>query len=181
MIFTNLRKVLLTLTAVIVVPGCFFPSQASAASFDRFVCVKDTKGQFIIKTVLNDRTTLQDFARFNSKHFSISGFTPERRCTLVTQRLNASVASAIKRGSEKEVGLTTGKRNGYDVICTADSPESPCKTLIITLTPKKITGIDPDEALQSFVDSHTNQNGNNVFKEGTDGTSFFRLYPFYSK
>jgi hypothetical protein len=157
------------------------PTKASDSSFNRFVCVQDKTGQSIIKTVMNDGKTKQDFATFSSKHFTISGFTPERRCKLVEQRLNTAVSSAILRGTEKTLGLTTGKRNGYDVICTADSPGSKCRTLIITLTPKEETGVEPDQALQNFIKSYGNDNSANVFKEGTDGSAFFRLYPFYSK
>jgi Circadian oscillating protein COP23 len=156
------------------------PTKALAGSFNRFVCIQDKAGQFIIKSVMNDGKTLQDFATFKSKHFATSGFTPGRRCNLVEQRLNAAVESAISRGSEKTLGLITGKRNGYDVICTADSPGSKCRTLIITLTPEEETGVKPDQALQNFIKSYGNDNSTSIFKEGTDGAAFLRLYPFYS-
>jgi len=59
-----------------------------------------------------------------SDAFSSSGYTPERRCQAVTQRLNDALAE--NDYTLRGLYLTVGRVNGQSVVCTVASTRSGC-------------------------------------------------------
>jgi hypothetical protein len=82
---------------------------------------------------------------WESKAFQASGFTPERRCNEVSDRLQMHAKSGKLRY------ITTGMINNQKVICVADYIYSKCRPngLILTLKSDE----NPKEVLKSLLDT----------------------------
>jgi hypothetical protein len=76
------------------------------------------------------------FIQWDSSYFAPSGYTPEVRAQLVTERL----AQAFQ--NNQEVSITWGKMNGYEVILVVDNNNS--RTLLYTLKPNQKGSIAVD-------------------------------------
>lgn len=113
-------------------------NSGGAASAPLFFCGSDLgTPTTLVRTAAGDRS----FIRWTSSHFSSSGWSAERRCQVVTERLQASSS----RGNLRF--LTTGLLNDQRVICSANSDGGRCLDLIYTLK----SGQDPAQALQALV------------------------------
>ena len=114
------------------------PAQARATS--EFFC---GQSQGIPTTMA--RTAKGDVAviRFKSEHFSSTGWTPQRRCEEVSQRFNRFNQAGTLQF------LTTGRMNGYNVVCVATERGGSCleDSLLFTLRP----GRNPGRTLQDLV------------------------------
>jgi hypothetical protein len=158
------------LVGIVMLSQLFTPPAESREKSDRFICEKSSSGQNEIKMILRDGKTLKDLAGLRSEHFSVSGFTPERRCEIIKDRLNAFVkVSQSQQGKNVKLGFKTGRMNGYDVICGVESISAKCSALILTLTPSYVTNRTPDEALNEFIDSFGTFTSGRKFLEGTPG------------
>jgi len=84
-----------------------------------------------------------DFFIWNSDRFIAAGYSNERRCSLVSERLESySSAGELKQ-------LTHGIMNGEKVICTALTNKGRCHKLVYTLHPED-NAKDKLQALISF-------------------------------
>ncbi len=84
--------------------------------------------------------------QFKSEHFSDSGYTPERRCKEVSQRFDSLNRQGLLRLSY----MTTGRKNGQNIICVAREQGAPCMSegMLFTLRP----GRDPGRTLKDLMD-----------------------------
>ena len=80
--------------------------------------------------------------RWKSAFFSGSGYTPQSRCQLVSQRFQ----DYYQKG--KLNFLTTGIMNRQKVVCVAEKEGGPCSGLLFTLKPSS----DPGRTLQQLLD-----------------------------
>ena len=69
------------------------------------------------------------------------GYTPQRRCDIVSQKFQDFHNQGILKF------LTTGTENRQKVICVTDIDQGPCRATLYTLKPDQ----DPGEALQSLL------------------------------
>ena len=88
---------------------------------------------------------------WKSSHFSGSGYTPQRRCEIVSQRFN----TLHQRGQMNL--LTTGRMNGLPVICAAAINPGPCVQdgLLYTLKP----GQNATQTLKNLISIRTKASG----------------------
>jgi Circadian oscillating protein COP23 len=72
--------------------------------------------------------------QYKSRHFNASGWTPERRCQEVSQRFD----SLSRQGLLRQAFLTTGRKNGQNIICVSPSEGSACMDngILFTLRPE---------------------------------------------
>jgi hypothetical protein len=68
--------------------------------------------------------------RWETNFFSNSGFTPQKRCEVVSPKFD----QAYRNGSLKY--LTTGVEKGQSIICSANKLDGDCVTTLMTLRPE---------------------------------------------
>ena len=91
--------------------------------------------------------------QFVSQHFSDSGWSPERRCQEVSQRFE----NLNRKGLLRQAFLTTGRKNGQNIVCVAPEQGGSCMNngILFTLRP----GRDPGETLRKLVNVARTQSG----------------------
>ncbi|WP_373537944.1 COP23 domain-containing protein [Microcoleus sp.] len=89
----------------------------------------------------NSQGAVEPWIEWNSDYFSGSGYNPQTRCQLVSQRLE------IYRRNRVLKYITAGRMNGQNVICTANQVNGLCQNLIYTLRP----GQDPIGSLYNLL------------------------------
>jgi hypothetical protein len=77
---------------------------------------------------------------FGSRYFASSGYPPLQRCNVVAERLQAFYEQGIFRY------ITTGRYNGYPVLCVSNEIGGVCQGLLLTLPPDS----NPTDALLSL-------------------------------
>jgi AAA-like domain/Circadian oscillating protein COP23 len=110
-----------------------------------------TQKRFICRKVSGAYTTLysdvsgqqRPFIRWVSNLSAASGYTPQRRCYEVTNRLNYAIIA------RNEIYITSGIMNNQRVICATDKEEKNCLTLLFTLAPDQ----NPNLVLQDLFSS----------------------------
>lgn len=143
-IFLSSSQVLTSFSLHHAVAQPTYPERAASAPL--FFCGRDLgTPTTLVRTTAGDRS----FIRWTSSHFSSSGWSAERRCQAVSERLQASST----RGNLRF--LTTGLLNDQRVICSANSEGGRCLDLIYTLK----SGQDPAQALQALVSARQGVGG----------------------
>jgi len=102
------------------------PAQVHAQASVGFICSSDLGTP---TTVVVTPGKERPFIRWNTDRFADAGWSAQRRCEAVSQRLQES----YDKGSLKF--LTTGRMNGLPVICSTDRDGGSCIDLIYTLKP----------------------------------------------
>lgn len=127
-------------TAIISTIATTVPAHARQTAF--FFCGKSSN----VPTVMarTKRGVDVPIIRFRSEYFSVSGWTPERRCQEIAQRFQSFYASDMLNY------LTTGRMNGENIVCVAKTNGGACLEdgLLFTLKP----GNKPRETLQHLID-----------------------------
>ena len=113
--------------------------QAQETSSPRytFKCVSQQKGVFATTTVRPDGVTINpSLIVWKSQEFSTKGYTPKRRCEVVTDKLNTILSKA--GGNPDSIRLTMGLINNLPVLCYADASKSSCdnNNVVVTLSKK---------------------------------------------
>ncbi|MBD2491723.1 COP23 domain-containing protein [Aulosira sp. FACHB-615] len=90
--------------------------------------------QGIPTTVVKLEESKRKFISWDSNYFIASGYTPKRRCEIVSNRLNMLIAK------EYPTYLTHGQMNHQQVICSANKFERDCQELVFTLKPNEDGG-----------------------------------------
>jgi hypothetical protein len=103
--------------------------------------------------------------RFQSQHFSSSGWSPERRCEEVSKRFE----NLSSKGMLRQAFLTTGRQNGQNIVCVSSSEGSPCMEggILFTLRPNR----SPEKTLRDLI---------NVAKYQTGPLNETTARPYYS-
>lgn len=121
------------------------PTAASATTAS-FFCGSDLGAPAtMVRTPDGDKP----FIRWTSNRFEAGGWSPERRCQEVSQRLQ----DASNRGNLRF--LTTGRMNGQPVVCTASKEGGPCLDLLYTLKPEQ----DPAATLRGLLGARRGVSG----------------------
>jgi len=92
-------------------------SQSARAAGTTFVCGKSRGTPTTIAQTQQGNVSI---IRWTSDYFEQSGWTPQRRCEAVSERFQ----TFYDKGTLKY--LTTGRMNGYTVICVAERQGGPC-------------------------------------------------------
>ena len=92
--------------------------------------------------------------RWTSEFGALAGYTPERRCKEVTNRMNKYV-------SESGQYITHGTMNNLNVICTTDDLGKDCLHLLYTLKPDQ----DPKLTLEDLFNLSRSTLGPQVRRE----------------
>jgi hypothetical protein len=87
--------------------------------------------------------------RWVSDFGSEAGFTPERRCKEVSQKFQEYYSQG------KLNFLTTGRKNGQNIVCVADTQGGNCTGQLFTLKP----GANPGETLKNLLNVRTGAGG----------------------
>jgi hypothetical protein len=105
------------------------PAQAQAKSV-RFFCGKDRTGKLATMVQpVNQSKPGAPIVRWVSGFFSGKGYTPEKRCTEVSQRFQTAF------NANPSFTFTATRVNGSPVICASTRKGGPCQTLLYTLKP----------------------------------------------
>jgi len=118
-----------------------FPAHAEKPKVN-FYCSTSIKQ---LRTVAKTKTREINLVIWSSEAFDKSGYSPERRCKIVSDRLQSFAESGSLRY------LTTGKINSQNVICVTKFKSKNClpNGLVLTLEP----GDDPNKVLETLFSS----------------------------
>ena len=72
--------------------------------------------------------------RWVSEYFEGSGYTPQKRCEMVTQQMQTAHNNGILNF------ITVGRENNQDVICSSTAKGGKCDLTILTLKPNDSAG-----------------------------------------
>ena len=120
--------------------------QKTLAGTATFLCQKDSSG--VPTTMVRNSSGTFPVIRWVSDYFSGSGYTPQRRCEEVTARFNEYYQLG------KLNFLTTGLRNGQNIVCVADRNQGPCynqgstQGLLFTLKETSNPGVTLQQLIQ---------------------------------
>lgn len=79
--------------------------------------------------------------RWVSKYFEGSGYTPQRRCEEVTQKMQTAENNGVLNF------ITVGRENNQDVICFSTVKGGKCDLTLLTLKPNDSAGKAVDDLL----------------------------------
>ena len=159
------------LISSVIMPLFFAASALSSTTTpnkNKFVCEINSLGTPTTRLIYQDGRTKKDFISYIERHFEPSGFTPSKRCRLITDRINSAVNSAIESNKVRKLVLVADRKNGYDVLCFADNDNSPCKTFLLTLRPKKnvfdsankiMVSLKSDESTEPYYETGCSKKG----------------------
>ncbi|AFY82523.1 COP23 domain-containing protein [Oscillatoria acuminata] len=101
---------------------------------------------------------------WKSTFFEGSGYTPEKRCLEVSERLQTYYQMGLLHY------LTTGVQDNQNIICVTRTHGGDCSGLLLTLEP----GDNPEQVLKDLV----NNQGRMIERsEGTGGKLYIELIP----
>ena len=117
----------LSATFVMALSGLVTESSYSQEKLEgRFIC-KSSVGEMPTTVFQSSRGTDVSIIKWSSKYFSGSGFTPERRCQVISLRLQK-----LSQSGNLEYFIST-KVNDSPVICASRQRNGDCDNLIFTL------------------------------------------------
>lgn len=115
----------------------------AAAQSTTFVCGSTTvNAQAVPTTIAVTPEGDVPVIRWISTEFSAAGFTPQRRCEIVSEKFQIYYSN----GSLQY--LTTGRINNQPVVCTARTNGGACENQLFTLRPDA----NPGQTLQRLLD-----------------------------
>ncbi|CDM98093.1 MAG: COP23 domain-containing protein [Limnospira sp. PMC 1291.21] len=158
-------KILLNLSmAGVTVSAAVALTSQPAVANTTFRCIPVGNGYATIAVASTGHES-KPLITWNSQAFIAGGYTPQNRCEIVSQRLTSAVAQ--NGGLLRDLLLTTGNVNGYDVVCWVNNSSSICNpnNLLVTISPGRSAG----EFLGNFL-----KMGANPMGEGTPGQESVR-------
>lgn len=127
-----------TTVAMLAVVTVTADSSQAETGPNKFSC---GQSQGVPATVAQTQRGVVPVIRWASNHFDKSGFTPEVRCQMVSERFQTYYTD------DRLNFLTTGVMNKMPVICVAQYKGSDCSGLLFTLKP----GRDPAQTLRNLL------------------------------
>ncbi len=126
--------------------ACAATTGSAAAAEQRFSC-----GQSGGRPATMARTSrgLVPVIKWTSSHFSSSGYSPQRRCQIVSDKFQ----QYFETGELNY--LTTGRVNRQNVVCVAKARLGACNGVLFTLKP----GSHPGRTLQRLMDVRLRASG----------------------
>ncbi|MBR8826403.1 MAG: COP23 domain-containing protein [Gomphosphaeria aponina SAG 52.96 = DSM 107014] len=137
---TNFLTGLLTVSALTLASAFIAskPAEAQLQSGTKFVC---GYWQGVPATIAQTPTANVPVIRWVSNHFEDSGYTPQTRCEIVSNKFQEYYNNGTLNY------LTTGIKNGYDIVCAAQYDGGSCVGQLFTLKP----GSNPNQTLQDLM------------------------------
>jgi hypothetical protein len=136
-------------------------SDPSGSPFATFAVLPD--GSKTVGALLNWRT--EEFAR--------AGYTPERRCHEVTNRLNIAVNNV--GGQLSNLWLTFGRINGYTVLCYVNNTSLGCNSSNVLWTLNSENEATPNQVMAKLVNFVTTKGTSGVPIQESGGQSYVNL------
>jgi Circadian oscillating protein COP23 len=121
-------------------------SESAHAEGDSYYCGKSRKdGQVVPSTYVQTADGQKKLVmQWTNKAFSASGWTPQKRCAVVSRRFQSN----YERGMLKY--LSSSSIRGLEVICAANESGKPCNRENLLFTLKK--GTRASEVMQELMD-----------------------------
>jgi Circadian oscillating protein COP23 len=103
-------------------------AQAKPAAAVRFVCGKDANGapSTVVESIGTQKPSVP-VIRWTSKYFEKSGYTPTKRCEMVSKKFQDAYAK------NPNFVFTTAISNGEPVVCAAASRGGACDIMLYTI------------------------------------------------
>jgi Circadian oscillating protein COP23 len=129
-----------------------------------FKCVSlvnhPSHSKFATVAILPDGTEGSPLFLWKTKEFSESGYTPEKRCYQVTDRLNKAVVS--EGGNLGNLWLTVGKINRLGVLCYVNNTGTGCNNENVLFTFNRSNSKDPSSAIAKLLNISIKGSGNAI-------------------
>jgi hypothetical protein len=147
----------------------------TGTSFECRKQVNDPTGSpFATFAVLpNGSSTLGALLNWRNEEFSGAGYTPERRCYEVTNRLNIAVNNV--GGKLSSLWLTFGRMNGYTVLCYVNKPSFGCNSSNVLWTLNGQNAAKPDEVIARLLNFVETKGTSGVPIQESGGQSYVNL------
>lgn len=160
---TLVNKSLLSISAVASVFFCNAGNQAIAQQITTtFECVQQGSGFATVAQRAERRTS--PLITWNSTEFGL-GFTPERRCQIVSQKLTDVVAQ--NSGLLAELNLTYGIVNDLTVICAVRGTSTGCSSDNMLFTLSRANSRNPQAILRSISTFSVEGSGSAIEESGS--------------
>ncbi len=112
-----------------------------------FQCLTQS-GYYVTLAVKKDGVLSDPVIVWKTEEFSGAGYTPERRCSEVTSRLNGLLSQ--NSGTLKGLYLTVGPVNGQPVLCAVNNTRAGCNTNNMLFTLSEKNRQNPTRVLESL-------------------------------
>ncbi len=159
----NLKQIFnLTVLGVIVTQVPLLAAETSIATPDiiRFECIQlsnhPSESKFATVPVLSDGTKTTPLFLWKTQEFSETGYTPERRCHQVTDRLNAATTT---NGGVENLWLTIGRINHLGVLCYVNNTSSGCNKNNVLFTFNRKNDKDPAKVIAKMLNFSIQKSG----------------------
>ena len=166
---------LLSTTFLITIPVSFILANAKTASANTtFTCVRNnTQGGYSTIAILTNGRRTSPLINWRRLDFAPSGYTPEKRCLTVTNRLNGMVSQ--HNGLLSNLFITSGIINNLTVMCciTRSNPGCTEGNVLLTFSPDSRNSKHPNEAIQKLI--NFSKTGTGAAIEETGGRSYVNL------
>jgi len=168
-------QTLLSASFIVALPASLIlTSTESASANTTFQCVRNTSnGGYSTIAIKSNGTQTSPLMNWKRTDFSPSGYTPDKRCLTVTNRLNGAVSQ--NNGLLSNLSLTSGKINNLTVVCYL-SPSNPgCSegNTLFTISPTSPNFNNPGKVIQDLV--NFSQSGSGTAIEETGGRAYVNL------
>jgi hypothetical protein len=101
---------------------------------------------------------------WTTDEFSNAGYTPERRCSEVTERLNSLLQE--NGGTLSGLYMTAGIVNGHPVLCAVNNTRSGCNTTNVLFTLKRENRSNPGRVLETLLNYNATGSGSPIQESG---------------
>ncbi|MGB3236968.1 MAG: COP23 domain-containing protein [Geitlerinemataceae cyanobacterium] len=156
----------LALVSIVAAPLAFLgakPSLARSEQPSSFQCRTEDGIHYTI-ALRSDGEESNPMIVWTSDAFESAGYPPQRRCEVVSDRLNTVLA---ENGDTLEgLYLTTGRVNGQSVICTVGSTNSGCNQNNLLFTLSGNNARNPEAVLENLSSRATHTSGNLIQESG---------------
>lgn len=112
-----------------------------------FQCLTQS-GYYVTLAVRKNGVLSDPIIVWKTEEFSEAGYTPERRCSEVTSRLNKLLSQ--NNGTLKGLYLTVGPVNGQQVLCAVNNTRTGCNTNNMLFTLSERNRQNPTKILESL-------------------------------
>lgn len=158
----------LAITALVALSGPVIAAEAARAqaskAVSRFECQR-VDGYYATVAIDSSGRSAPMIA-WASQEFSGSGYTPQRRCNEVTNRLNSVLRD--NGNSLRNIYLTVGPVNRHVVLCHVGDTRSGCNStnVLFTLSQRNQRSSNPRELLENLFNARALGTGNPVQQSG---------------
>ncbi|MEB3831799.1 COP23 domain-containing protein [Phormidium sp. CCY1219] len=129
-----------------------------------FQCQISTDDLYVTLALRKNGAVSDPMIVWKTEEFSSSGYTPERRCNEVTNRLNAILDE--NGGTLSGLYMTAGIVNGEAVLCAVNNTRSGCNSRNMLFTLNQDNRRNPSRMLRSIASAGVVGSGNVIQESG---------------